>query len=65
MSEQLLDTPAKHPFSFSGLVDSAWNRVSEAAFKTGWSPVARLSEAAVVACVSRVFCVRVPGTDSS
>jgi hypothetical protein len=51
MSDQLLDTPAKHPFSLSGLIDSAWNRVSEAAFKTGWAPVARLSEAAVVACV--------------
>ncbi|KAJ6475045.1 CFS1-like protein [Mycena vitilis] len=54
MSEQLLDTPAKHPFSFSGLVDSAWHRVSEAAFKTGWAPVARLSEAAVVALMQNI-----------
>lgn len=49
MSEQLLDTPAKHPFSVSALADKAWNRTVEAAFRTGWAPIARLAEAAVVA----------------
>jgi cyclopropane-fatty-acyl-phospholipid synthase len=49
MSKQLLDTPAKHPFSVTALVDRTWNRASEAAFKTGWTPVTRLAEAAVVA----------------
>ncbi|KAK7048530.1 S-adenosyl-L-methionine-dependent methyltransferase [Favolaschia claudopus] len=52
--DQLLETPAKHPFSLSGLVDSAWNRLSEAAFRTGWSPLARLSEAAVVALMQNI-----------
>ncbi|KAF7299608.1 hypothetical protein HMN09_00966200 [Mycena chlorophos] len=54
MSDQLLDTPAKHPFSFSGLLDSAWNTITETAFKTGWTPVARLSEAAVVALMQNM-----------
>ncbi|KAF7298882.1 hypothetical protein MIND_00836200 [Mycena indigotica] len=54
MSDQLLDTPAKHPWSFSGLLDSAWNRISEAALKTGWTPVARISEAAVVALMQNM-----------
>ncbi|KAJ3830653.1 cyclopropane-fatty-acyl-phospholipid synthase [Lentinula raphanica] len=49
MASQLLDTPAKHPVSFVGLADSAWNRLLEAALKTGWKPVTKLAEAAVVA----------------
>ncbi|KAJ7288149.1 CFS1-like protein [Mycena rebaudengoi] len=54
MSDQFLDTPAKYPFSLTGLVFGAWNRVSEAAFRTGWTPVARLSEAAVVALMQNI-----------
>ncbi|KAF7314416.1 hypothetical protein MKEN_00914400 [Mycena kentingensis (nom. inval.)] len=54
MSDQLLDTAAKHPWSVSGLFDSAWNRISEAGFKTAWAPVARLSEAAVVALMQNI-----------
>ncbi|KAF9071211.1 S-adenosyl-L-methionine-dependent methyltransferase [Rhodocollybia butyracea] len=49
MSDQLLDTPSKHSLSFSGLADNAWNRLLEAAFRTGWKPVTKLAEAAVVA----------------
>ncbi|KAJ6508516.1 CFS1-like protein [Mycena sanguinolenta] len=52
--DQLLDTDSKHPFSVFGLFDSAWNRISEAALKTGWAPVARLSEAAVVALMQNI-----------
>lgn len=54
MSDQLLDTPAKHPFSLASLADSAWNTVREAAFKTGWKPVSRLAEAAVVALMQNI-----------
>ncbi|KAF8827495.1 hypothetical protein HHX47_DHR4000067 [Lentinula edodes] len=49
MTDQLLDTPFKHPVSFTGLADNAWNRLSEAALSTGWKPVTKLAEAAVVA----------------
>lgn len=51
MSKQLLDTASKHPFSVTGLADRAWNRITETAFNTGWSPLTRLAEAAVVAYV--------------
>ncbi|KAF5382311.1 hypothetical protein D9757_008471 [Collybiopsis confluens] len=54
MSDQLLDTPSKHALSLSGLADRAWNRLSEAAFKTGWTPIARISEAAVVALMRNI-----------
>ena len=53
MSKQLLDTASKHPFSIAGLADSAWNRVTETVFNTGWSPLARLAEAAVVSYVQK------------
>lgn len=49
MSSQFLGTPAKHPSSVTALVDRAWTRVSEAVFRTGWAPVARLAESAVIA----------------
>ncbi|KIK57142.1 hypothetical protein GYMLUDRAFT_46375 [Collybiopsis luxurians FD-317 M1] len=49
MSDQLLDTPSKHALSLSGLADRAWNRFTETAIKTGWTPITKLSEAAVVA----------------
>ncbi|KAJ7600817.1 CFS1-like protein [Mycena floridula] len=51
---QLLDTAEKHSFSFSGIADRAWNRLSEAAFRTGWTPVTRLAEAAVVALMANI-----------
>ncbi|CAK5284066.1 unnamed protein product [Mycena citricolor] len=54
MSQQLLDTPSKHAFSLSGLFDTAWNKLSETAFRTGWRPVAKLSEAAVVALMQKI-----------
>jgi hypothetical protein len=61
MSKQLLDTASKHPLSFVGLVDQAWNTARDAAFKTGWRPMTRLAEAAVVAYVFMVllFCALV------
>ncbi|KAH7870932.1 S-adenosyl-L-methionine-dependent methyltransferase [Lentinula edodes] len=55
MTDQLLDTPFKHPVSFTGLADNAWNRLSEAALSTGWKPVTKLAEAAVVAQVQLFF----------
>lgn len=52
--QQLLDTDSKHALSVSGLADALWNRVTEAAFKTGWSPATRLAESAVVALMQRI-----------
>ncbi|PPQ75642.1 hypothetical protein CVT26_001622 [Gymnopilus dilepis] len=50
-----MDLPdAKPPFSFSGLADKAWNRVTETAFRTGWTPIARLAEAAVVSVLRKI-----------
>ncbi|KDR82375.1 hypothetical protein GALMADRAFT_220377 [Galerina marginata CBS 339.88] len=50
-----MDLPdAKPPFSVSAIADRAWNRVTEAAFNTGWTPVARLAEAAVVALMQKI-----------
>jgi cyclopropane-fatty-acyl-phospholipid synthase len=49
MSTQLRDTATKSPFSILSLVDTTWTRFSEALFKTGYLPVARLAETAVVA----------------
>ncbi|THH07274.1 hypothetical protein EW145_g3489, partial [Phellinidium pouzarii] len=56
MSEQLLNTSAtsKHPFSLSALVDTAWQRLREGAFKTAWTPVARLAEAGVVSVLQNI-----------
>ncbi|KAJ3904461.1 CFS1-like protein [Lentinula edodes] len=54
MTDQLLDTPFKHPVSFTGLADNAWNRLSEAALSTGWKPVTKLAEAAVVALMRNI-----------
>ncbi|KAL0961278.1 hypothetical protein HGRIS_006238 [Hohenbuehelia grisea] len=54
MSKQLLDTPEKHPFSISGLVDDAWNAVREVVFRTSWSPITRLAESAVVALMANI-----------
>jgi hypothetical protein len=55
MSKQLLDTAAKHPFSLTAVLDSAWNTVSENILNTGWAPVTRLAQAAVVAQVFLFF----------
>ena len=48
MSSQLLDTPAKHPFSVFALADRVCNGVLEAAVRTGWSPVTKVAEVAVM-----------------
>ena len=47
MSKQLLDTPARHPFSVLGLADKAWQLLSEGAFRVAAPPTAKLAEAAV------------------
>ncbi len=48
-----MDLPdAKPPLSVSSIVDRAWNVVAETAFRTSWTPITRLAEAAVVAYVS-------------
>ena len=47
-----MDLPdAKPPLSVSSIVDKAWNVVAETAFRTSWTPITRLAEAAVVAYV--------------
>jgi len=60
MSKQLLDTPSKHTLSFSSLADQAWNYLSETVINTGWSPITKLSEAAVVALVLSSFLYLLP-----
>lgn len=42
---------SKPPFSVSAILDNAWNHLAEAAFNTGWAPITRLAEAAVIAYV--------------
>ncbi|KAF8588585.1 CFS1-like protein [Ramaria rubella] len=54
MSSQLLDTPSKHRWSFTGFADRAWNSVRERAISTGWTPLARLAEAGVVALMQNI-----------
>ncbi|KAF7985573.1 hypothetical protein HWV62_3849 [Athelia sp. TMB] len=54
MSDQLLNTDAKHSFSLTAIADRSWNRITELAFKTGWTPVTRLAEAAVVALMQNI-----------
>ncbi|TDL16233.1 cyclopropane-fatty-acyl-phospholipid synthase [Rickenella mellea] len=54
MSKQLLDTPAKHGFSLTGLADRTWNRVREGVFQTAWTPLATLAESAVVALMQNI-----------
>ena len=48
MSQKLMDTATNHAFFILSIVDRTWNRITEAAFKTGYVPIARLSETAVV-----------------
>ncbi|KAG6887994.1 hypothetical protein C0992_009974 [Termitomyces sp. T32_za158] len=49
MSNQLLNTAAKHPFSIIGLADRAWNSLAEVIIKLGWDPITRLCETMVTA----------------
>lgn len=42
---------SKPPFSLSAIADRAWNRIIESAFNTGWTPITRLAETAVIAYV--------------
>ena len=42
---------AKPPFSVFSLADRAWNGLAEVVFNTGWGPVAKLAEAAVISYV--------------
>ncbi|THU87213.1 cyclopropane-fatty-acyl-phospholipid synthase [Dendrothele bispora CBS 962.96] len=53
MSKQLLDTPFRHSLSLTSLADQAWNYLSETVIQAGWSPITKLSEAAVVASLLR------------
>lgn len=48
---------AKPPLTLSAMADRAWHRVTEAALNTGWTPVACLAEAAVVAYVAPLHAV--------
>ena len=48
MSDQLLDTPSRHPFSIIGLADKAWHTIRENTFQAAWAPIAGLAESAVV-----------------
>ncbi|EIM81614.1 cyclopropane-fatty-acyl-phospholipid synthase [Stereum hirsutum FP-91666 SS1] len=54
MSNQLLDTPAKHPFSLTGLVDNVVGNITERALATSYSPVSRLAQTAVVSVLQKI-----------
>ncbi|KAF5360726.1 hypothetical protein D9756_004655 [Leucocoprinus leucothites] len=54
MSSRILDVPAKHPFSLSALLDNAWNSLAEMAMQSGWTPLARLAEAAIVSLMRKI-----------
>ncbi|KAG6848868.1 hypothetical protein C0991_012401, partial [Blastosporella zonata] len=54
MFNQLLATTATHGFSVSGLADSAWSGIVEAAFRNGWRPLTRLSESAVIGLMEKI-----------
>ncbi|KAF9553889.1 cyclopropane-fatty-acyl-phospholipid synthase [Agrocybe pediades] len=45
---------ARPPFSIYSVADRAWNRLAEAAFNTGWGPVAQLAETAVVSVMQNI-----------
>jgi hypothetical protein len=49
MSKSSFGADTKNPFSISSIVDSTWNLITEAAFRTSYWPVTRLAETAVVA----------------
>lgn len=51
MSSQILDVPAKHSFSVTGFLDRVWNSLAESAIQSGWAPLTRLAEAAVISYV--------------
>ncbi len=48
MSTQLLDTPAKHGFSISALIDNVWTNVADAVFRRTSGSVAKLAEATIL-----------------
>lgn len=54
-TQQVLATDSKHSLSIAAIADKSWNRLAELAFKTGWSPIARLAESAVVAYVKKII----------
>ncbi|KAL5501293.1 hypothetical protein ACEPAH_8553 [Sanghuangporus vaninii] len=54
MSKQLLETPARHPFSVLGLADKTWQLLSESAFRVAASPTAKLAEAAVTGVLQQI-----------
>jgi cyclopropane-fatty-acyl-phospholipid synthase len=48
MSTELLDTRSKHSWSVVALADAAFHHAKEPAFKSSWSPLAKVAEAAVI-----------------
>jgi cyclopropane-fatty-acyl-phospholipid synthase len=54
MSAQLLETPSKHSWSVVALADAAYHHAKELAFRSSWSPLAKLAEAAVVSLMERL-----------
>lgn len=48
MSNQLLNTPAKHPFSLAGVLDDVVGNIIERALATSYPTISRLARAAVV-----------------
>ncbi|EGN98375.1 hypothetical protein SERLA73DRAFT_91705, partial [Serpula lacrymans var. lacrymans S7.3] len=54
MSEQLLDTPSKHPFSVLAVLDNAWSVLREKALTTAWPPLIRVTETAVITLMQKI-----------
>ncbi|KAF8329871.1 S-adenosyl-L-methionine-dependent methyltransferase [Amanita rubescens] len=54
MSTQLLDTPAKHAFSISALIDNVWTNVADAVFRRTSGSVAKLAEATILNAMRRI-----------
>ncbi|EAU85831.2 cyclopropane-fatty-acyl-phospholipid synthase [Coprinopsis cinerea okayama7 len=54
-SQQLLSTPAQHPFSLPGLADKLWSTLMEGAIsRVGWGAVVRLAEGGVTELLKRI-----------
>jgi hypothetical protein len=55
MSTQLLNTPSKHAFSISALIDNVWTNVADAAFKRASGSFAGFAKAAILKFVPLSF----------
>ncbi|TFK69533.1 cyclopropane-fatty-acyl-phospholipid synthase [Pluteus cervinus] len=54
MTDQLLNTPSRHGFSVSGLIDATWHRVSETALTTTKAWTWRIAQAAALSFLKKI-----------